>query len=174
MKLKFIAILTMILLFVAMYVPVYADISFPDPPSDVWSYWVIVEQIRNPGYFDLVCSYNPIMMQSYGSGILLNGTFRVYSLDKNKGRWANPQEFTQTTYGISAMHASNHDIAYDDGSGFFFLRDRDSLLFPEAMKADFGMILRTISAGLIPLVGCLILVISFRKGWAFLQGQLRH
>lgn len=170
---KLIAIFLLIAVLL-MPVSVFAGMSFPDPPSDVWEYWVIVEQIRNPGYFDLVCSYNPIMMQSYGSGILLNGTFRVYSLDKVNGRWANAQEFTQPTYGLSAMHASNHDIAYDDGSGFFFLRDRGTLLFPEAMKADFGIILRTISAGLIPLVGLLILAISFRKGWVFLKHQLMH
>ena len=172
MRLKKIIVIFLLIAVLLMPVSVFADISFPDPPSEVWSYWVVVE--KNAGYYYLVCSYNPITMQSYGSNILLDGIGKVYPLDKKKGQWVMPQEITVGFYGLTAMHASNHDIAFDDGSGFFFLRDRGTLLFPEAMKADFGMILRTISAGLIPLLGCLTLVISFRKGWAFLRRQLTH
>jgi len=175
MRLKIITVATVLLLLLAMYVPVFADISFPDLPADVWEYWVIIDKDgKAGGNYWLVCSHNPITMQSYGNKMFLGGIGKMYSLDKINGVWVMPQDLTAGFIGIFSMHKSNHDIAFDDGSGFFFLRDRDSLLFPEAMKADFGMILRTISAGLIPLLGCLILGISFRKGWEFLQGQLRH
>ena len=172
MKLKFIAILTIIIILVVMCVPVFAGMSLPDPPTDVWSYWVVIE--KNPGYYYLVCSYNPITMERYGSNILIDGIGKVYPLDKNKGQWVMPQDITIGFYGITAMHKSNHNVVYDDGSGFFFFRDRQSRLFQPTKNLDFGIILRNILAGLTPIVGLLILGISFRKGWAFLQGQLRH
>ena len=99
----------------------------------------------------------------------------IYSLLYNPDRWSKQNEYEGgSEYNISAMHKSNHDVVYDDGSGFFFFRARQSRLFQPTKNLDYGMILRNFSAGLIPLVGLLILVISLRKGWAFLQGQLMH
>lgn len=169
---KIIAIFLLIAVLL-MPVSVFAETSFPDPPSDVWEYWVVIDKDGHRNYW-LVCSYNPITMQSYGNKIIIDGIGKMYTLDKNKGEWVMPQDLTSSLIGIASMHKSNHDIAFDDGSGFFFRKTRNTLLFPATMKADFGMILRTISAGLIPLVGCLILGLSFRKGWAFLQNQLTH
>ena len=72
--------------------------------------------------------------------------------------------------------ASNHHIYYgtreEIGTQVFFSAPSPIRTAMEIM--DFGMILRTFSAGLIPLVGLIVLVISFRKGWDFLRNQLMH
>ena len=169
---KIIAIFLLIAVLL-MPVVVFAGISYPDPPDDVWNYWVIIDKDgKAGGNYWLVGSRKPITMQSYGNKMFIDGIAQVYTLDKINGVWWRTSDITTGYIGISSMHKSNHDIAFDDGSGFFFRKIRDTLLFPATVTADFGMILRTISAGLIPLLGCLILGISFRKGWAFLRRQL--
>ena len=180
MKLKFIAILTMILLFVAMYVPVYAETPIPDPPPGAYSNWVVV--LRPNGSVYLITSPNPITaldQGKYGIRLTTYASHKAYNLID--GYWSYDEErlgYISTSWPIEHVYASNHDIAYSNGSGFFFIVPKVSELYQIVRqmknKGTFGMILRTISAGLIPLLGCLILGISFRKGWAFLQGQLRH
>ena len=52
-----------------------------------------------------------------------------------------------------------------------YRRSGNSFFFPNDMKLS---PFRQILAGLIPLVGCLLLGISLRKGWVFLKHQLMH
>ena len=171
MKVKIVAILTVVII-ILMYVPVYADTPIPDPPTDVWEYWVIVE---HPIYdFWVLCSHNPIKVSTEKQyWIVVDGSkYYIYENDQWK---MIIQSSNKDDFGFSGvMYQANHDIAYEDGSGFFFLRPRVSPLSQTMKVTDFGTILRTFSAGLIPLIGCLILVISLRKGWEFLRTQLTH
>ena len=177
MKLKFIAILTMILLLVAMYVPVYAETTIPDPPSGAYQYWVVIQ--KSDGYVYLYSSPQQIKVTQGLTGKDKLNYYNVRWYVYSGGGWSYENEMMgQVESGFVNIYAANHDIEYKDGSGFFFTLPKVSELCQVVRqmknKGTFGTILRTISAGLIPLLGCLILGISFRKGWAFLQGQLRH
>ena len=169
---RIIAFLTIIALFV-IPVSVFADegIPIPDPPYGAYDYWVVVE--AKWGAILLLTSPNPMTAPPAGTQILINGGYRVYNLLDSY--WSYDTEgIASVTYNINQIFASNHDIPYTDGSGFFFTLPRVSALFQALKIMDFGMILRIFSAGLIPLVGLIVLVFSFRKAWAFLQGLLRH
>ena len=169
MKLKAIAILTVIILIVT-YVPVYADTTIPDPPSDGYQYWVVCED--HSGNYKMYKSNNPIIVSVDVLQLKLRNGFKEYIFENNKWNLLSEGSAANVTFEI--MLASNHDIEYDDGSGFFFVRPKVSPLIQGMTGTDFGAILRNFSAGLIPLIGCLILVISLRKGWVFLQTQLKH
>ena len=172
MKIKIVAIITVVLLFVAMYVPVYADTVIPYPPGDVWEYWVVVK--RAGGTVALVASHNAITVEegTYLPELVLN-TYQIYLYEENQWEFGH-QGNKQTYFQFATMHHSNHDIAYEDGSGFFFLRPKASQLSQAMIAQDFGTILRNFSAGLIPILGCLILVLSLAKAWEFLRTQLKH
>lgn len=170
MKLKIILILTVILLLV-MNVPVFADTSIPDPPSDVWEYWVVVQDSQ--GYIHLVASHYPITVPTSGNKLNLDDGQQKYSLTYGGDTWNKQYELEEPGFfNFAIMHKSNHDIAYDDGSGFFFLRPKVLRLIQAAQTMDFGTILRNFSAGLIPLLGLLILGIALAKAWGFLRNQL--
>jgi len=176
MKIKIISLIIAIILIIAMYVPVYAETAIPDPPYGAYDYWVVTD---SDGEISLYTSPNPICVDydNKGSIRLEIRSYKRYNL--SGGYWSYLGETINTiNASFNTIYASSHDIAYKDGSGFFFTPPKVSE-FCQAVrqvknKGTFGMILRTISAGLIPVLGCLILAISFRKGWAFLQGQLRH
>jgi len=169
MKLKIMAIITAIILIVS-YVPVYADTTIPDLPSDVMEYWVIYYYPSNVIF--IMTSNNPLTVNKTGDRVYAEGGYREYKYEENGWRIYN--EGTSVSTGIGTICASNHDIAYKDGSGFFFLRPKVSPLFQTMEGTDFGAILRNFSAGLIPLIGCLILGISLVKAWGFLRTQLKH
>ena len=165
---RIIAILIFIALFV-MPVSVFADIPIPDPPYGAYNYWVVVH--RTIGSIYLITSPNPMEAPTSGKQIHTHGGYRTYNLID--GYWSYDAEgLSGLSVPINQVYASNHDIAYTDGSGFFFTLPKVSALYQAVQGADFGMIWKIILAGLIPLVGCLILGISFRKGWAFLRRQL--
>lgn len=165
MKLKVISVLIVIL--IVMSVPVYAYTIIPNPPADVWEYWAIYDDgIR----LRLLTSNSPITVSTTGDTIIAADGFKRYYYEENQ--WIYSGEGSSTGSGMEAIYSSNHDIAYEDGSGFFFFKIPP---LNRTMKAtDFGTILRNFSAGLIPVIGCLILVISLRKGLAFLRTQLTH
>lgn len=164
MKLKVISVLIVIL--IVMSVPVYADVTFPAPPSDGMRYWVVYEM----NGIKLITSNSPVTVNTLGDRIYANDEFKWYKYEENQ--WVYFNQGPSMNTGMGTIHASNHDIAYNDGSGFFFLRPK--ILFQTMKTTDFGTILRNFSAGLIPVIGCLILVISLLKGWAFLRTQLTH
>ena len=173
MKIKMISLMIAIILIIAMYVPVYAGTAIPDPPNGAYDYWVVTDSY---GKTMLYTSPKPIrvIIEDGIKQIHLRGS-TWYSLIN--GQWS----YENNTIGnilatFNNIYAANHDIAYLDGSGVFFSPRRELCQVVREMEetGTFGAILRTFSAGLIPVLGCLILAISFRKGWAFLQGQLRH
>ena len=168
MKIKAIAILTAIILIVS-YVPVYADTVIPDPPSDGYQYWVVCED--HNGNIMLYKSNSPIKVRINGVQLTLQA-FKEYIYENNNWQIKDGGNSAHVTF--TTMHASNHDIAYEDGSGFFFFRPKVRRLYQVTKITDFGTILRNFSVGLIPIIGCLILVISLRKGWEFLRTQLKH
>ena len=171
MKLKLIAILTVILLIVVMSVPVYAETTIPQPPADAYEYWVVYWDLYNG--LTLLSSNEPILAKKYGDDriFLKANYFRLYYYEENEWKLDNYGGPIETS-NYETIYASNHDIAYEDGSGFFFESPKVPPLSQGMMATDFGTILRNFSAGLIPLIGCLILVISLRKGWKFLRTQL--
>jgi len=168
MKIKVIAILTVIIILL-LQVPVYADTTIPDPPSDGYQYWVICEHPH--GQIMLYKSISKIKVKTNGVQLNLEA-FKEYIYENNS--WKLNFEGSVAHMTFATMLASNHDIEYDDGSGFFFESPKVSPLIQTMEATDFGTILRTFSVGLIPIIGCLILVISLRKGWEFLRTQLTH
>ena len=167
---RIIAFLIIIALFI-IPVSVFADIPIPDPPYGAYDYWVVVH--GTIGKIFLLTSPNPITAPQSGKQMHLHGGYRVYYLEGSY--WSYDKEgLSGLSVPIDDIYASNHDIAYSDGSGFFFTLPRVSALFQALKIMDFGTILRTFSAGLIPLVGLIVLVICFRKGWGFLRNQLMH
>ena len=172
MKIKVIAIIITILLIV-MYVPVYANSVLPEPPSDAYEYWAYF--YKEGAGIRFVTSHYQITTPNdeyAGIEIIMEGG-KLYKYINNE--W----EMLDSNCGLVYFEgyvivASNHDIAYRDGSGFFFFSHKVHPLYQATLMTDFGMILRTFSAGLIPIIGCLILVISLQKGWEFLRTQLMH
>lgn len=169
MKIKVITILTVIMILL-MHVNVYADITIPNPPTDEdgWDYWVITS---HPDYgFRYIRSQHPITITTDERYLVLD-TYRTYIYKDNQWEYKETG-FDEVNYSIYQIYQSNHDIAYSDGSGFFFLRPKVRQLSQAVKEMDFGTILRNFSVGLIPLIGLLILVISFKKAWEFLRSQL--
>lgn len=170
MKLKIMLVIVVTIILV-MNLPVYAT-YIPDPPSDAWEYWVIYKNRADNIIF--ASSHNPITVkiEPYNEKYvnLLNNKRFI----KMGNEWVfQGEEDTQEYREFRTFYQANHDIAYEDESGFFFLRPKVLRLYPTTTTTDFGTILRTFSAGLIPLIGLLILAVSLQKAWAFLQSQLR-
>ena len=172
MKIKIITVATVILLLVVMSVPVYAETTLPAPPSDAYEYWVY---LLNGQVIVFATSHNPITTPKgpdEGESYILNGG-KYYNYIDNE--WILGYGDIGSIYiSDCVIVAANHDIAYEDGSGFFFECPKVSPLIQTMETTDFGTILRTFSAGLIPLIGCLILGISLVKAWGFLRTQLKH
>lgn len=169
MKIKVIAILTVIIILL-LQVPVYADTVIPDPPYDVLEYWVICYD-ENIGFM-CFSSHNPITVSRDERDIIFD-TLKYYIYENNEWvLYISKTDGGSVSFGT--MYQSNHDIAYYNGSGFFFVRPKVSPLSQGMKKTDFGTIWRTFSVGLIPVLGLLILGISLTKAWEFLQTQLKH
>ena len=173
MKIKIITVATVILLLVVMSVPVYAETTLPAPPTDACEYWVYAIDNDGPVIY-LITGHNPITVRDEnGKEIVTGEGGKSYYYGNNK--WVFHVEVCDSIYnGSFAIVAANHDIEYEDGSGFFFECPKVSPLIQTMEGTDFGAILRTFSVGLIPIIGCLVLVISLRKGWEFLRTQLTH
>ena len=171
MKVKIVAILTVVIVLISC-VPVYAETTLPAPPNDAYQYWVYMQDSVDVIYF--ITGHNPITVRDEnGKEIVTGGGGKCYYYENNK--WVFYVEVNNLIYNTGfVIVAANHDIAYEDGSGFFFECPKVSQLIQTMTVTDFGTILRTFSVGLIPIIGCLILVISLRKGWEFLRTQLTH
>jgi len=171
MNLKKIIVFFLLIAVLLMPVAVFADMPIPDPPPGAYPYWAVV--LRTSGSIYLITSPNPLDAPTKGTQIYTHAGYKTYYLAD--GYWSYDMEgLSALSVPIESVYASNHDIAYTDGSGFFFTPPKVSALYLTAQKTDFGMIWTIILDGLIPLAGCLVLGISFRKGWAFLRRQLTH
>lgn len=165
------AIISIMIVFVLMIttIPAFADIPIPPIPSDAYEYWIVITNYS--GNFKLFTSTHPFQVNKDRMQIVVTMRSRWYKLSDNK--W----EFEYERGGsneipFQQIYASNHNIAYDDGSGFFFTPPKVSPLYQSMKQVDFGMILRTFSAGLIPLVGLIVSGICLMKGLAYLRSQL--
>lgn len=178
MNKKIILILTLILILV-IQLPVYAEGPVTDPPSDVWSYWVIFKYNSGGGSEDqILCisTFDPLIVDKEDEKLKCGPAYRKYEYENNQWNLRFETYNGEVSFPLNLIKticASNHDIAYDDGSGFFFSRP-SPVLSPIVEKVDFGTILKNFSVGLVPLIGLLILAISLGKGWGFLRSHLKH
>lgn len=175
MKVKIVAILTLVILLLAS-VPVYAETTIPDPPYGAYDYWVVTDK---NGETTLYTSPNPIYVNYSSTGRLVLYILNYKKYVLSGGNWSYDKEaMGQINAVFNTIYAANHDIAYKDGSGFFFIVPKVSELCQIVRqmknKGTFGKILKDFSAGLIPLVGLIVLFIAFTKAWAFLRRQLMH
>lgn len=167
MKFKIVMVLIVMLVLV-INVPVYADTDIPDPPEIGYEYWVI--RIRDHGTIDCLFSHNPITVTTNEERLRLDGFVSYVYKD---GQWEFQSSWDKIEYlYFATIYNANHDVAYEDGSGFFFLAPKVPLIYPIVKMMDFGKILRNFSAGLIPIVGLIILSIGLKKALGFLRSQL--
>jgi hypothetical protein len=161
-----------------MPVAVFADVPMPDPPYDAWQFWVVAQSW---GKTILFTSQSPIKVEVTTAdkpNKLFFSNMKQYNFIDNEWVSDGREFLRQCETSFEHIYASNHNIAKTDGSGFFFTPPKVSTLSQIVRQAKsqgtFGMMWRIILGGLIPLVGCLILGISLRKGWAFLRNLLMH
>lgn len=168
MKIKIVAIIMSIMI-IFMYVPVYAQTELPGMPSVVYPYWVYFIDTAGPViYFGT--SYNPITVEDEnGWKINVRGIYYTYV----NNQWVYYGEADSVYNPGFIIAAANHDIAYEDGSGFFFVPPKVSPLIQTMEVTDFGRILRNFSGGLIPILGLIVSCMAFRKAWQFLRSQLQ-
>ena len=169
MKIKIVAIIMAIMILV-IYVPVYAETELPAPPSDAYQYWVYA---MNGPVIECITGPRPITVRDENGREIVTGEGgKGYRYQNNK--WGFYVTVNDSIYcGIYEIVAANHDIAYEDGSGFFFECPKVSPLVQTMEATDFGAILSNFSVGLIPIVGLIVSLIAFRKAWAFLRSQLQ-
>lgn len=179
---RIIAFLILIALFI-MPVSVFADTY--GLGSFIYEYrHYMVASHGEDGAYQVFCTNaeNPSelirMNNEDGNGIRVygNGVVRYYTLDYGI-TWSAGTQIGDTVWPTAVgdskpIKESTFNVLTPSGTVFFY---RTGPLITALVEGvDFGMLLRIISVGLIPLVGLIVLVISFRKGWAFLRNQLMH
>ena len=102
---------------------------------------------------------------------------RYYTNDYGVTWWSSGVEIGVTNWQLNQGDSqpileSTFTVYTVSGTVFFYQIGR--LMVETMRKMDSGILLTNILAGLTLLVGLIVLGISFRKGWAFLQGQLMH
>jgi len=170
-KVKVVAIITLIMLLMVMSVPVYAETTLPAPPSDAYQYWVYMK--TNAGEIHFITAKSPItVINESGTNVKIrNG--KTYCYVNNNWVFSADVGNGNASRSDWVMVAANHDIAYEDGTGFFFECPKVNPLVQTMEATDFGAILKNFSVGLIPIVGLIVSFIAFRKAWAFLRNQLQ-
>lgn len=170
MKIKAIISIMIVCILMMTSVAVFADIPIPAIPSDGYNYWIVYSDVvQGKTRIRLVKSTNPIEANDTGTHLFANPC-RWYDLVDNS--WQYYYEGNGVTLSYEHLYASNHNIPYRNGSGFFFTLPSQSELYLTMKMMDFGAILRTFSAGLIPLVGLIVSAICLAKGLAYLRNQL--
>lgn len=167
MKLKIVMVL-IVMLVLLVNVPVYANTDIPEPPDIGYEYWVI--RISDDGTINCLYSHNPITVTTDEERLRLDG-FVSYAYRDGQWEYITTWDNIEYIY-FGTIYNANHDIAYEDGSGFFFVVPKVPRIYPIVKMMDFGNVLRNFSAGLIPIVGVVVLSVGFRKAWGFLQSQL--
>ena len=155
-------------------------------PQDGRNYWVIHKS--NYGDIRLVTCSSPIYRETSTSKPRLTCRSDYAYYIKNGNDWRYNGSSSGGSYwaalglyseGLDSIIASNHDIYFMDSNNqitdiVFFSPPKVYPLVKGIAAADSGMILKTISHGLILVSGCLISAICFRKAWAFLHNLLQH
>ena len=108
-------------------------------------------------------------------GLMIGSRGHIFATSTNGVSWVKhsySNNYAIPGFGNYEIIDSSFDVKYGNGTVFFSKPVRH--LVEGMMEADSGMILRTISHGLILVSGCLISAICFRKAWGFLHNQLQH
>lgn len=173
---KFILILLVLLI---LFVPVvsYAEEITLLPPNDGHNYYYCFYS----DYIDrwkCITSDSKLYLRDVDNLFLTFKTSsfsRNYILDKSTGIWDLDFSGNNTYLHTAAdLKASNIDVYYWDEVTVFFSAPKVSQLLLTMKNQSPAATLKIILAGLIPLLGLVILAISFRKAWGFLRNQLQH
>lgn len=130
MKLRIVTILLVIIILI-MQVPAFAEEELPDPPvSDTYTYWVIV--YSSSGSYEGMILYRlrePITVTTDEKDLIFKEGpnypygYQRFILEDNEWKYdggiTDPYYFPMRI-SFDTIHRANHDIAYEDGSGFFF------------------------------------------------------
>ena len=150
-----------------------------DIPNDGYYYWIIYKTKSEKTY--LHKSISTFDVSIYSSSDKRYNIYNAYvRYELSSGNWVLEYDGSSHTGrssgGFNKILASNHNIYIKDSdpAEVFFSVPTVSPLMESMMKADSGMILKTISHGLILVSGCLISAICFRKAWGFLRNQFQH
>lgn len=177
-------VLIFLLVLIISITPVISYAETYEIPEEVLDYNYHVAVIsRNGKYYRIYCFNEPdqVRVRIDEDGTIYsywNNKTNGYVYEKNltNGVWSEGLASYYLYEGeliISEIIGSNIDVYTREGTVFFSPPAPPVLL--ETMEGvHSGMILKTILAGLTPLLGCLILAISLRKGLGFLKNQLMH
>jgi len=185
MKRKIILLIIAILI-IAMYVPVFADTYGLGSFINEYRHYMVAKFNDNGGYQVFCTNVNDpseiIKITNDGSSVKVTAkdkVVRYYTLDYGV-TWSSGIKINETTWPLPAgaskkIMESTFTVYQFDGRVFFSPISRLILALVETMKGvDSGILLTNILAGLTLLVGLIVLAICLKKGWGFLQSQLRH
>ena len=182
---KKIYILLFVIILLLVPTMVYADSDIP-LPNDGYNYYFVTKASSGKIFYITTAQPSVVIFYYQSSNIdryaVKSGVgYKYYYFDGKKFHLQHQGKSPGlgSGYNLDEVLASNYNIYYDDSHPLkagqvFFSPPKVNPLVNGMKKADSGMILRTISHGLILVSGCLILAICFRKAWAFLHNQLQH
>jgi len=127
MKLRVI-ILILVVMILIISVPALANEEIPEPSTnETYSYWVIIRNLDDVIY--LIRTREPVTVTTDGRKIIIKEgpsyPYGYYRYIIEDGQWKYDGGITNPNYfplekTFNEILNSNHDIAYEDGSGFFF------------------------------------------------------
>ena len=129
MKVKIVSILLIVMILI-LQIPALANTIIPEIPDGIYDYWLIHK--RPEGNIYLISSPNPITVTTDGE--------RIVTLGHTSHELVNGEWVYKTTSGIDegkkyrefeVIITSNHDIEYEDGSGFFFRPEESDPTIPD-------------------------------------------
>lgn len=187
MKIKIIMLsLIIAILIISMYVPVFADTYGLGSFVNEYKHYMVAKSNDNGGY-QVFCTNvdNPsdiIKVTNEGNYIRVtaNGKVVRYNTLNSGVTWSSGTQIDATTWQMPVGESrkimeSTFTVYQLDGRVFFSPIGRLMLSMVETMKrVDSGILLTNILAGLTLLVGLIVSVTCFQKGWDFLQDQLRR
>lgn len=183
---RIIAFFVLIALFI-IPVSVFADTYGLGSFINEYKHYMVAKWDDHGGY-QVFCTNadNPseLIKMRYESGgndirVTGNGVVRYTTHDYGV-TWSSGTQIGPTYWPIDAgisqpILESTFNVLRPSGTVFFYQTVPPIMILVETMKAvDFGVILRTFSAGLILLVGLIVSAICLKKGWDFLHSLLMH
>ena len=162
-----------LLVFIIAFIPLIsfaAEIYIPTIPLNGHTYYVIVIKNGEPklvtSEYEGEAAGNPV------KHIVYTGESKIYGIINNN--WSHENTIEGLSYKFDGqVVASNYDVKFSNGT-VFFSPPKVSPLLSSAKQIQTSHLLGLILAGLIPILGLVILAISFRKVWGFLRNQLQH
>jgi len=117
MKIKIVSLLLVVMILI-FQIPSFANDEIPEPPepyTEHWQYWVIfnygneIRCIQSLEPIKVTTDETKLYIHSYHEYIFTQNGWEFY-------RWGT----TTLEQRFDNIYRANHDIAYEDGSGFFF------------------------------------------------------